>query len=222
MAIVTISREFGSAGSEIARKAAEELGYSLVDKETVGRLLAGYGLVDFGRAYEAESGFWNKFDDRRRTIVDMLDRVAKAVARRGRAVILGRGFYLSLAGLPGLINVRIRAPFEWRVARVLEESSDKDRRKAEAAVREGDRIRSSFVSSVYGARWDSMEGFDLVIDSSKIGIGRAASWIALAAGDLDAAGRGASSAVSAADFGKPDPVLDEAVAAELGEARPPA
>jgi cytidylate kinase len=213
MAIVTISREFGSAGSEIARKAAEALGYSLVNKEAVGRLLAAYGLIDFDRAYEAESGFWSQFDDRRRTIVGMLDRVAKAVARRGRAVILGRGFYLSLAGLGCLINVRIRAPFEWRVSRVLEESKDKDRRRVEAAVREGDKVRSSFVSSVYGARWDSMEGFDLVIDSSKIGIDRAVSWIAQAARDLDAAGRGNASA----GYGEPDPVLDEAVAAEMGK-----
>jgi cytidylate kinase len=218
MAIVTISREFGSAGSEIARKAAEELGYDLVDKEVVGRLLAGYGLIEFGRTYEAESGFWYKLDDRRRMIVGMLDRVAKAVARRGRAVILGRGFYLSLAGLGCLINVRIRAPFEWRVSRVLEESKDKDRRKIEAAVREGDKIRSSFVSSVYGTRWDSMEGFDLVIDSSKVGTDRAASWIAQAARDLDDAGRGSSSA----GYGEPDPVLDDAVTAELGRAPGPA
>jgi cytidylate kinase len=212
MAIVAVSREFGSAGSEIARKAAEELGYSLVDKEIVGRLLAEYGLIDFGAAYEAESGFWNKFDDRRRTIVDMLERAARAVARRGRAVILGRGFYLSLAGLPCLISVRVRAPFEWRVSRVLEDGKARDRRAAEAAVREGDKVRSSFVASVYGARWDSMEGFDLVVDSSTIGIGRAVSWIVQAARDRDATG----ALAAPPGYGKPDPVLDEAVAAELG------
>ncbi len=211
MAVVTVSREYGSAGSEIARKAAGALGYDLVDKEVVGRLLAGYGLIDFKDAYEAESGIWSMFDDRKRVIVGMLDRVARAVARRGRAVILGRGFYLSLAGLGRLISVRVRAPFEWRVSRVLEEEGFADRRQAEASVREGDKVRSSFVSSVYGARWDSMEGFDLVIDSSKIGIGRAAEWIAQAASDLDAS----LGAAAPADFGEPDPVLDEAVAAEL-------
>ena len=213
MAIVTVSREYGSAGSEIARKAADALGYDFVDKEVVGRLLASYGLIDFSKAYETESGIWSRFDDRQRTMIDMLDRVAKAVARRGRAVILGRGFYLSLAGFPCLLNVRVRAPFEWRVSRVLKEGKISDRRQAEASTREGDKVRSSFVSSVYGARWDSMEGFDLVIDSSKIGIDRVASWIAQAAADLDAS----PGLAAAADFGKPDPVLDEAVAAELGE-----
>lgn len=210
MAVITISREYGSAGSEVAQKVAELLGYHLVDKAAIGRILAGYGLIEFERTYEAESGIWSAFDTRRRTIVSMLEKIAFAVARHGHSVILGRGSYVALSGTGGVLNVRLRANFDWRVERVMREQGSGDRAAIEAAVREGDKVRSSFVSAVYGLRWDSMEHFDLVVDTSKIAPDSAAVWIVEAAQGLPGGpgkGRG---------FGPPDPVLDEAVAAELG------
>jgi cytidylate kinase len=212
MAVVTISREYGSAGREIARKAAELLGYHLVDKAVIGKILAGYGLIDFDKAYESEAGIWSAFDARMRTIVGMLERVALAVARHGHSIILGRGAYVALAGLSSVLNARIRAPFEWRVDRVMREEGMDDRSRAETVVREGDKVRSSFLSSVYGIRWDSVERFDLVVDSSRVGSERAARWIAEVARELPSEPPGAA-------IGKPDPVLDEAIADELGCSR---
>jgi cytidylate kinase len=215
MAVVTISREYGSAGSVIARKAADLLGYHFVDKAAIARILAGYGLIDFERAYEVESGLWSTFDTRIRTMVTMLERIAFAVARHGHSVILGRGSYIVLSGIPSVLNVRIRAPFEWRVARTMEEEGIDDRAAAEAAVREGDKIRSSFVSSMYGLRWDSMERFDLVMDSSRIGLDRAAAWMveavrALPENEGAMRGEGQGGRILEAD-----PTLDEAVSTEL-------
>jgi cytidylate kinase len=210
MAVVTISREYGSAGSEVARTVAELLGYHLVDKAMIGRILAGYGLVDFDATYEAEAGIWSAFDSKLRTVVTMLERLACAVARHGHAVLLGRGNYVVLGGMQGVLNVRIRAPHEWRVSRTMEERGLSDRALAESAVREGDKVRSSFVSSVYGIRWDSMEKFDLAIDTSKVEPGLAASWIVAAASALP------DPREAGADLGTADPVLDEAIATELG------
>jgi CMP/dCMP kinase len=209
MAVVTISREFGSAGREVAHRAADLLGYHFVDKAAIGRILASYGLIDFAKAYESETGIWSSFDTRLKTIVGMLERVSFAVARHGHSVILGRGAYIVLGDRPSVLNVRLRAPFAWRVERVMSEEGTDDRPRAENAVREGDKVRSSFLSSVYGVRWDSIERFDLVVDTSRIGIERAASWIAEAAKQLPEESPGAQ-------IGKPDPVLDEAIADELG------
>jgi cytidylate kinase len=208
MAVVTISREFGSAGREVAHKAADLLGYHFVDKAAIGRVLASYGLIDFAQTYESETGVWSTFDSKLRTIVDMLGRVAFAVARHGHSIVLGRGSYAVLGGLPSVLNVRLRAPFEWRVQRVMAEEGTDDRARVESVVREGDKVRSSFLSSVYGVRWDSIERFELVIDTSRIGIDRAAAWIAEAARELPDLPAGA-------EVGKPDSVLDEAIANEL-------
>jgi cytidylate kinase len=212
MAVITISREYGSSGSEVARKTADLLGYHLVDKAAIGRILAGYGLIDFEREFETEAGIWSAFDTRFRTIVTMLDRIAFSVARHGHSVILGRGSYVVLSGTPWILNVRIRAPFEWRVTRVMKDKGIDDRMRAAAEVREGDKIRSSFISSIYGLRWDSMEHFDLVMDASKIDAERAATWIAEAARDLPTGGGRAELDTKGSAS---DSTLDEAIDAEL-------
>jgi len=216
MAVITISREYGSAGSQVARRTAELLGYRYVDKAVIGRILAGYGLTDFNAIYESESSIWSVFDARHRTMISMLERLAFAVARHGQAVILGRGSYVVLAGQPGVLNVRLRAPFEWRVSRVMGEEGLEDRPRAEAIVREGDKVRSSFVSSIYGLRWDSMERFDLVMDTSKIGVDKAAAWIADAASALPPATADTARESLGPRVYADDPTLDEAVKAELG------
>ena len=45
MAIITISREMGSGGIPIAHKAAEKLGYTLVDGDAIRRVAEDYGLT---------------------------------------------------------------------------------------------------------------------------------------------------------------------------------
>jgi cytidylate kinase len=41
MAVITVSRQLGSLGTEIAQKVAEVLQYEFVDKEKIGMTLAG-------------------------------------------------------------------------------------------------------------------------------------------------------------------------------------
>ncbi len=145
-------------------------------------------------------------------MVSMLNRVTLAIARHGDAVILGRGSFVLLTGLAGVLNVRVKAPLEARIDRVMREEGIADRSHATQAVREEDKVRSAFVSTVYGVRWDSMEKFDLVIDTGRIPIALAASWIAEAIQGIEDTGPlGAGT--------EADPVLDDAVATELGCAK---
>lgn len=45
MAVITISREFGSKGSEISQSVANTLGYAYVDKESIEKVMAQFGLI---------------------------------------------------------------------------------------------------------------------------------------------------------------------------------
>lgn len=168
MAVVTISRQYGSSGGEIARKVAVDLGWRFVDKRDMGRILSDYGLVGFGGDYESKIGFWAVFDSRLRTTVTMLNRAMLAVARLGDAVILGRGAFAVFAGYSDVLNVRIQAPFSVRADRVLAEGLAGGLEMAQATVRKGDEVRRVFVESMYGVRWDNPEAYDLLIDTGKI------------------------------------------------------
>jgi cytidylate kinase len=181
MAVITISRELGSEGTSIAEKTARALGYHLADKNTLEQILQEYGLLEFDRMYESIPGFWDRFDahrmERRTILISMLNQAILALAKHGNIVLLGRGGFTVLAGLADVLHVRVQAPLSLRIRRVTEDPTVAEPSRAEILVKENDRLQKSFVESVYGAQWDSVKGFDLVIDTGKISPDLASTWI---------------------------------------------
>jgi cytidylate kinase len=110
-------------------------------------------------------------------LIGMLNQAILALARHDNVVIIGRGGFAVLAGLADVLHVRIQAPLPLRISRVMAEPSIAEPSRAEILVQENDRLQKSFVESVYGAQWDSVKGFDLVIDTGKITPTLAAAWI---------------------------------------------
>lgn len=178
MAVLTISREFGSGGSSIARQVAHTLGYRFVDKQTIEKVLIEYGFVEFRQEYDSVPGFWASFDLRRAEMMEMLNRVILALAKHGDVVILGRGSFAVLAGFVDVLNVRIQAPLPIRVRRVMAQQKIVVVSAAEAKVKENDLLRATFIESLYGVKWDTASVFDLVIDTHKIYPELAVGWLA--------------------------------------------
>ena len=177
MAVITISRELGSDGSVIATQVAKALEYALVDKKTIEHVLSQYGYVRFGKDYESIPNFWERLDPDKGNMISMLNRVLQAMASYGNVVILGRGSFAVLGDYIDVLNVRIQAPLSVRIRRVMTERHIKDMDTAEALARESDKVRSAFIQSWYGVRWDQANAFDLVIDTSKVTPDMAARWI---------------------------------------------
>lgn len=171
MTTVTISRDFGSEGDNLARKISEILGYHFVDKENIEDLLNNYGFVEFGREYESILGFWAKFDAqrgrRRDLMVEMLDKVIQAIAIHGNSVIVGRSGFTVLAGYADVFHIRLQSPFESRVKRLME-TENLTKLEAETICEDGDKVRSEFVQDFYGVSWENARAFDLVINMDKV------------------------------------------------------
>jgi len=184
MSVITISREFGSAGDDFGEKIAQALGYHCVCKEEIVALLGQYGMVEFAREYEARPGFWESFktgrDQRRDEMVAMLNQVMQAVAQHGNVVIQGRSGFAVLAGYGDVLHVRLQAPLAVRIMRVAAQRQ-MTAEQAAAAVKEGDRVRMAFVENFYGVPWDAIHAFDLVIDTGKIAPELAMPWVVDAA-----------------------------------------
>jgi len=217
MPVITISREFASGGSGIAEKVAQTLGCHLVDKDTIGRVLSQYGLPEFEEEYDAAPpNFWARFDtqrmERREVMVSLLNQTTLALARHGNVVMLGRCGFVVLKDYLNVLNVRLQAPLASRIKRVMERENLTDSDRAEAMVREGDKVRASFVETFYGARWDAADAFDVVVDTDKVPADMAATWLAEAARAL--AARTASLAPITRSI-EPDAILASAVSAEL-------
>ncbi len=212
MSVITISREFGSGGSYSAEKVAQALGYHFADKKMMEDVLVQYGFVEFEKGYDAAHGFWTRFDARTTEMIKMLNQIIWAVARHGNVVILGRGSFAILSGYADVLNVRIQAPLPVRQARVMAQQQIATPEQAEAIVKEADRVRTTFIESYYGVRWDVASAFDVVIDIGKVAPDLAVTWLVDAAKALPARTGGEARTTSALEV---DQILASAVSAVL-------
>ena len=184
MTVITISREYGSGGDQLAEKVAQSLGYHLVDKAFVSAVLCQYGLTEFDSEYEKQPGFWEGFDtekaERRETMVRMLNQVVRAVARHGNVVILGRSGYAILAGLADVLHVRLQAPLDDRIE-LVRNATNVSLLEATALVKENDKMRKAFVESFYRVPWESALAFDIALNTSHVPVNVATDWVIQAA-----------------------------------------
>lgn len=180
MAVITISREIYSEGSYIGEKVAEALGYHFVDKSTIEKVFVEHSIVQFREVYKSALGFWARFEDMRTTTIRFLKQVILALARHGEMVIVGRGAFAVLGGFADVLNVRVQAPLPLRVRRAMEKEKITESDRAEALLKEGDRMRDAFVKSFYDIRWEDATAartFDLVIDTGKVPPDLAVAWL---------------------------------------------
>ncbi len=171
MAVLTISRKLGSKGDFIAKQVSEKLGYKLVDKKFIGSVLEKYGLVEFDREYDHLPSIWERLDlekeERRDVLVDMFNRVIRAVAREDNIVILGRSGYVVLADFANVLNVRVQAPLRYRITEIAAKENISVE-EAEKLIKQSDKVSANFVESFYGVDWDDINAFDIVINGEKI------------------------------------------------------
>ena len=171
MAVITISREYGSVDDDFGERVAQVLGYKCACKEFMAQVLAQYGLIEFEREYETKPGFWNSLNalrgERRSEVATMLSQVMQAVAQHGNVVIQGRSGFVSLRGLADVLHVRLQAPPETRIACVAAQQQV-SLEEASRIVKDGDGVRTGFVEAFYGVAWNSIHSFDLVINVDKV------------------------------------------------------
>lgn len=179
MAIITISRQFGSNGDEIAGATAARLGHTLVDKQTVEEKLHQYGVNDsaLSRYDEKRPGFWAGLSADQGRYAQYLRLAVLDVALTGGAVILGRGAHSILSEIPGIVTVRVVAPQDVRHARIVEHFGASDD-QADRMIQDSDRERDGFHRYFYGANWNAPDQYSLTINTGFVPVATAVDLIA--------------------------------------------
>ena len=166
MAVLTISREIASGGWEIGKKVAERLGYHFADKDTIHEIFHQYGFLPFEKVYDKPTSFWDRFDNMRRMTLENLEQSIRALAKHGNMVIVGRGSFAILEGLSDVLQVRIQAPFDYRVRNYMDKTHTIDPVQAEEYLIEQGDLRAAFVETTYQVPWDAATSFDVVLNSA--------------------------------------------------------
>jgi len=168
MNVITISRLLNSGGLSIGRLVAEELGYSLVTKKTIEDVMEQFGMVDFGSFYESTPGLLDRMDLYQEEMISFMTRVIKAIAVHGKVVIVGRGSFSVFPDYSDVLNVRLWAPVDVRVRRLMESTNNTSWRQCMDEVTAHDKARTAFVHTWLHAHPDKANAFDLVINTAKV------------------------------------------------------
>jgi len=169
MQILTVSRQVGSYGDEIASKVAEKLGLEFLDRNGLHELAMTCDpeYMDACVMYEREHGpgFFERLFFDRPSYKSLFEALIFEQASRGNVVIVGRGAQVVLRDQPGVFCVYVVAPREIRIKRVETELAC-TRDKAEHYVAAYDRERANFIKAVFGKDPDDWSLYDLVFSTT--------------------------------------------------------
>jgi cytidylate kinase len=190
---ISLSREAGAGGSEIAQLLGEDLGWEVFDKNLLDNIADRYHLSkEMLSLIDETPGNW-VFDvlgtwmdpsliphDK---YVMRLGRVVLAAARRGKVILVGRGAQFLLPADKGLA-VRIVAPMAYRVRHIMQQMGETAER-ARTWVENADRERHDFVRRYFRREVADPHLYDLVVNVDRIGPAGVVQMIIAAMGQKD-------------------------------------
>lgn len=169
--IVTISRQPGSLGEEIAIKLAKERGFGYLDRDVLKKRLLDQRLPEFliDKFDEKNPGYWSSFSDKKERYLNNLKMVILDFASNGDCVLVGRGAQVLFAGVPGVVKVRITAPHSISIRQFSEEKGCSEK-EAEKIIGHINNERKGFYRSFFNAALESHELYDLIINTRYIDV----------------------------------------------------
>ena len=182
---ITIEREYGSAGTKVARKLAEECGIPRYGHEILDEVSKEYNISP-ERIEQYEETVTNSFlysvfiiSRAQAGDPDMLANeghiyvaeqlMIKKLAAKGPSIFLGHCASEALKDKKGLIKVFIRASDDMKRKRVKDEYNipEKD---AELVRKRFDKKRANYFYANTAKKWDDFTNYDIVLDSTLLGI----------------------------------------------------
>jgi cytidylate kinase len=178
MPVITISRQLGSLGTEIARQLSNDLQCNYLDKESLEMTFGEHGIPkeSVERYDEKKPGFWDIFKTDKARYLHFMKEAIFSFAHKGNCVILGRGGQVVLGGIPGVLNVRVVAPAKNRIERIMKRF-ECDERHAEKIILHNDHERAGFHKFFFDCNWEDAGLYDLVINTGFFSVETAAELI---------------------------------------------
>jgi cytidylate kinase len=200
--LITLSRQYGAGGSEVARAVAEALGWHVVDNEIVDRVARRAGLATEVVAEQDERvpGFVERLAralaassqefavpeigvavrPAEPSLVRLTEMVVKEIAEEGKAVLVGRAAPAVLGREGAVIHAKLVANRDFRIALAMQ-SEGMDRKTTERVMNDTDAQRRRYHREHYGRDWDDPVHYHMILNTGLLGLDGAAEMIIHAA-----------------------------------------
>ena len=186
--IITIGREYGSAGRQIGYKVAEDLGIKLYDREMLERAAKEsgiceelfethdekptnsflYSLVMDSYSFGYPSSSYTDMPINHKIFLAQFEAIKK-IADEGPCILIGRCADYALENYSNVLSVFIHADTTKRAKRISR-MYDMTESKAREMILRTDKKRGSYYNYYTNKKWSAVQSYDVCLDSGKLGI----------------------------------------------------
>lgn len=175
--IISISREYGSGGHEIARHLAERFNLPMYDHNLLDEIAAGKN-VDAGKLAKYDElpkqfmtrtvrGFTNSPEE---NVAQLQFDFLRKKAESGESfVVVGRCSETILKDYEGLIPIFVMGDYDCKLERVMERRNF-TAKQAAVAINNHDKKRKAYHNRYCDIKWGDSRNYDICINSSRLGI----------------------------------------------------
>lgn len=176
--IISLGREFGSGGHEIARRLAERFSLPLLEENMLRQIAQEKGIDPDNLArydeqpksrlfYRTVNGFSNAPGD---SIAQMQFQYLRERAQAGHSfVVVGRCAEEVLRGQPGLVTIFVLSDIWFKAQRTMARGNISREEALELMARR-DRKRKTYHNQHCKGKWGDSRNYDLCVNSAKLGI----------------------------------------------------
>lgn len=190
--IITVGRQLGSGGHDVARLLADMFGCKFYDRELLNLAAKESGFSEkFFEQNDEHKGFFKSMFQMHSSFADssfyrnefsqeslfkfQSDAIVKA-AQESSCVFVGRCADYVLRDMPNRLDVFITADIDDRIKRVVERKGCTGE-EARKIIAHGESDRASYYDYYTGKRWGHSDGYDLCVNTSRLGIEGTAEFI---------------------------------------------
>lgn len=192
--LICVGRQIGSGGRVIAQRLAEEFGCRFYDSEILDLAAKESGfsekffeqndehkgffrtlLHNHGRSFSMGNFYQSEFSEE--SLFQFQAEAIHKAAAEGPCVFVGRCADYVLRDEPGLVSIFVTADLEERIGRAIQRHQC-DHDAARRIIENGESQRATYYNYYTGKKWGLAAGYDLCVNTSKLGIEKTAELIA--------------------------------------------
>jgi cytidylate kinase len=173
MPLIAMTREMGSLGKDVATEIADRLSKQVVHHEFIDGIANKMRLRKSHviRFLDGKSGILERLTtDKTSLSIYTADETFSMARNNGIGVIRGWGAPHVLRSVPHVISLRVCAPFEVRVKRMMERLGTTDRAFVESEIKLADEAHSAITRRNFNIEWRDPEQYDLSLNTERLTI----------------------------------------------------
>ena len=173
MPMIAMTREMGSLGKDVAAGVAARAGKRVVYHEIIEPIANKMRLrkSHVERFLDGKSGIWERLTtDKTSLSIFTADETFRFLRDDSTGVIRGWGAAHLLKNIPHVIRVRVCAPLETRIARMMERLATDNRETVESEIQLSEEAHSAITKRHFGVNWRDPELYDLVLSTERLSV----------------------------------------------------